>query len=188
MAIALFRIGPLGDDHHVEPRRPQRARGVGDWNPARLAVEVLDHHLAHRRRAGLEALEQRADGAVAQIGEELRLPVVERALRKRRIEQGVLHGVGNRSHRVHHRRAECLDRRHGLCAVGQRSAVRGQHADELCTGAIGRRQQAGGQHHLVRERCAGLPEELQHVGAFLQRVRDQAARDDWSDLMKIEFE
>ena len=73
------------------------------------AVEVLDDDVAHRRRALLEARDQRADGFVTQVGQELRFPVAECPFRKRGIEHAVERGVRDRAHHVEHRRTEGLD-------------------------------------------------------------------------------
>jgi hypothetical protein len=102
------------------------------------------------RRALLEAGHERRDRVVSQVGEEVRLPVVQRALRERSIEQTVLRAVRDRAHLIHDRRPERLDRLHGLLTVGERAAMAREHADELGIRAVRRRQQAGREHDLVR--------------------------------------
>ena len=100
------------------------------------AVEMLDHDLTHRRGTRLETFDQRRDRIVAEVRQELRLPVVERALGERAVEQAILRAVWDRTQHVHHRRAERLDGRDRLLAVRQRATVCGDDADELRSGSV----------------------------------------------------
>ena len=52
----------------------------GHRNPAGRTVKVLDDDLTHRRRRRLEAFDDGVDAVVAEIGDEVRLPVVQRPL------------------------------------------------------------------------------------------------------------
>src|SRR5262245_20027857 len=60
-SFRLTRIRPLRRDDHVEARDAHGARRGGYRNTARRAMEVLDDDVAHRRRALLKALDQRAN-------------------------------------------------------------------------------------------------------------------------------
>src|SRR5262249_55832960 len=99
---------------------------------------MLEDDLAHRRWTCLESVDQRRDGIIAEVGQEMRLPVVECTLRERRVQQTVLRAVRNGSQHVHHRRTERLDRRNGFLAVRQGTAMRWNDAGELRTRSVRR--------------------------------------------------
>ena len=70
-----------------------------------------------------KALDQRANRIVGQVGQELRLPVVESALREGGIEHPVQRRVRHRPHRIQHGRTERLERPEGRLALLERAAV-----------------------------------------------------------------
>jgi len=69
-------------------------------------VEVLDHQRAQRGRRGLERGDHRLNGGVAELGEERRLPVVERAPREGVVQERVDDRVRHRLDEIHGGRPE----------------------------------------------------------------------------------
>ena len=159
----LRGVEPLADEHEVVARRTVRIHGSRRIDPAHLAVEVLDHHRAHDRRRRLERRDHRLHGGVAELGEERRLPVVERPPRERVVEQRVHDRVRHRLDEVHRRRPERPQRRQVCLRLGQIAGMAERKAAQLHPAAVRGVHESAEDGDLVGQLLGELAIHFEHV-------------------------
>src|SRR6185503_8882595 len=114
---------PLRDDDDVEARCAKGARRARHRNTARRAMEMLDDDLTHRKRTRLKRHDERPDRVIAEIRQELCLPVVEGAFWKGGIQHVVQRAVRKRAEGIDDWRAKGLQWPNRRLAFFERSAV-----------------------------------------------------------------
>src|SRR5262245_18577135 len=110
---------------------------------------MLDKQLAHGRWATRETIDHCLDRGIAELGQEIRLPIVERAFRKTAVEGGIELVVGNRPDPIHHRSSELVERLHRSFCLCKRPAMTGDHGGYWRSRAVGRMRQRGEQDLFV---------------------------------------
>ena len=134
-----------------------------DAYPGDRAMDMLEQQLAHGRWAPRETADHGIDCGIAQLREEVRLPVVEGAFGVVGIQHGVELGVGHRPDGIQDGRSELFQRPHGFFGVRRRAAMTGDQRGYLCAGPVGCMRQRREQRVLVGKRSCAVPEKLEHV-------------------------
>ena len=117
--------------------------------PGDRAVDMLEQQLAHGGWAPREAADHGIDRGLAQLCEEVRLPVVEGAFRVVAIEHGVELGVRHRTDCIQYGRSELFQRPHGFFGVRRRAAMTRDQRGYVCAGSVGGMGQGCKQRMLI---------------------------------------
>ena len=124
------------------------------------------------------AVDHRLHRGIAQLGEEGRLPVVQRSAREAGVEHRVDRGVRHRLDEVDRGRPEGAQR----CQVGlglrQGPGVAQREATQLHPAAVRGVDERAEDRRLVGQLLGELPEHVVHLGRGGQRVGDEPAEDD----------
>ena len=153
------------------------------------------HHVGMRRGRLGEAVEQRVDEGVADLGQVVQLVVVVPAVRRRLVEHRLERDVGHGRDEVDQRRAAGAQRReHALALVEVARPRDGDDRDRasLVLGRERRLRRRGDQHGEGRERVGRVghqrPRRLERRARLLPRVHEHPAEHGRPDAVRAELE
>ncbi len=154
-------------------------------HPRHCAAHLLERDTRVARRNSPEGLDDKVDHLVAQLGEEMRFPVVQPSCREARVNKLLDLHVGARLDLIRERRAEAAQRANRLFSRRDGSIEDRPHA--YPRGSIGTVAEVGVDDERVC--CAGceLTVEAQHLARGGERVREAASEQDRTDGMQLEL-